>query len=139
MYSIYKIWKDDLCYVGITTDFKARIREHKHSCLNQKTKGYNLKVYQVIRANGGWEAWTKEVVETTDDKTKERYWIESIGNLNVLITSRPKKESVKIWFNENREYLTEKFTCECGGKYTYSQKSTHFKTNKHLNYINTNV
>ena len=135
MYSIYKIWKDDLCYVGITTDFKARIREHKHSCLNQKTKGYNLKVYQVIRANGGWEAWTKEVVETTDDKTKERYWIKQISNLNVRMLTRTTKE----WYELNKEQMTEKFTCECGGKYTYGQKSTHFKTNKHLNYINTNV
>jgi predicted GIY-YIG superfamily endonuclease len=134
MYSIYKILYKDFCYVGITKDFKARIREHKHSCLNQKTKGYNLKVYQVIRANEGWEAWTKEVVETTDDKTKERYWIKQISNLNVRMLTRTTKE----WYELNKEKYTEKINCECGGKYTYSQKSTHFKTNKHLTHINTN-
>jgi hypothetical protein len=28
-----------------------------------------------------------------------------------------------------------KFTCPCGGKYTYSSKSPHLKTEKHLKYL----
>lgn len=129
MYSIYKIWKNDLCYVGITKDFQLRIRIHKSNCLNQEAKDTNLKVYQAIRANDGWDAWTKEVVETTDDKTKERYWVELIGNLNERIPTRTNKEWRKT---------KEKTTCECGGCYSWDNKNRHFKSNKHLTYINTN-
>jgi predicted GIY-YIG superfamily endonuclease len=139
MYSIYKIWKNDLCYVGITTDFPRRIRDHKRNCLNQVRKGHNLKIYQAIRVDG-WDAWTKEVVETTDDKTRERYWVEQIGNLNINIPTR--LETHKQWKERNKEgliYREEKFTCECGGHYNYKRKREHFKTNKHLTYINTNV
>ena len=142
MYSIYKIWKNDLCYVGITKDFQARMINHKHICLNQKNPNHNLKVYQAIRANDGWDAWSKEIVETTDDKTRERYWFELIGNLNERIPTRLWKEIIKIWRERNKErliYRKEKFTCECGGHYIYANKSTHLKSNKHLTYINTNV
>lgn len=132
MYSIYKIHYKDLCYVGIAGNFKARMRRHKFNCLNQESVDYNRSLYQAIRVDG-WEAWTKEVVETTDDKTKERYWIESIGNLNSYVPNRKRIE--------RPEYKNkfDKITCECGGKYTRSNKSIHCKSNKHLNYINTNV
>jgi hypothetical protein len=129
MYSIYKIWKDDLCYVGITTDFRVRMLSHKSICLNQEARDANCKVYQAIRTNGGWEAWVKEVVETTDDKTRERYWVELIGNLNSQVPTRNRKEWRKT---------KEKTTCECGVKYTRSNKSYHIKSNKHLTHINTN-
>lgn len=35
--------------------------------------------------------------------------------------------------------LKEKHNCECGGKYTTRDKSTHYKTNKHQNFIETNA
>jgi predicted GIY-YIG superfamily endonuclease len=134
MYSIYKIHYKDFCYVGITTNFKARMIGHKTTCLNQKLindRHYNYPIYQVIRANDGWDAWTKEVVETTDDKTRERYWIEQISNLNGNVPTRTKSEYDKTHRNP-------KITCECGGYYSGTHKSRHFKSNKHLNYINTN-
>ena len=41
---------------------------------------------------------------------------------------------------DNRESLNEKkrekFECDCGGRYTRCRKSEHFKTKKHLAYIN---
>lgn len=48
-------------------------------------------------------------------------------------------ERNKIYRNLNRaklyEVQTQKFTCECGGKYTYTNKSKHGKTEKHLTYL----
>ena len=41
----------------------------------------------------------------------------------------------KAYYIDNKEKLKEKFDCQCGGNYTYSQKSTHQKTAKHLNYL----
>lgn len=54
---IYKIYcKDNLIndtYVGHTTNFTKRKYQHKYACLNNT----NLKLYNTIRANGGWENW----------------------------------------------------------------------------------
>jgi hypothetical protein len=56
---IYKIVCNDLTitdlYVGNTTNFTKRKGQHKNSCINEKSKSYNLKIYKIIRENGGWE------------------------------------------------------------------------------------
>jgi len=58
---IYKLINYDypeLVYVGSTTNFIKRKQNHKkNSCLNSNIKQTNLKLYQVIRNNGGWENW----------------------------------------------------------------------------------
>jgi len=45
------------CYVGHTTNFLRRRREHKSRCSNELDKKYNFKLYKVIRDNGGWDNW----------------------------------------------------------------------------------
>ena len=49
------------------------------------------------------------------------------------------KEELKEYYKNNKEKINEKqkekFDCECGGKYTYSNKSGHEKTNKHKKFI----
>ena len=54
---IYKIVCNDLnitdCYVGSTTDFTTRKSHHKSSCNNETDSRYHLKVYKMIRDNGG--------------------------------------------------------------------------------------
>jgi len=40
-------------YVGSTNNLKNRINEHKSTCNNEKSKNYNLNLYQYIRENGG--------------------------------------------------------------------------------------
>ena len=47
------------------------------------------------------------------------------------------KNAVKIKENRdaNKNKLYEKFTCSCGGKYTHCCRSRHFKTKKHLKYL----
>jgi predicted GIY-YIG superfamily endonuclease len=41
-------------YVGHTTNFVQRKHSHKQSCINNKATNYSCKLYEVIRANGGW-------------------------------------------------------------------------------------
>jgi hypothetical protein len=41
----------------------------------------------------------------------------------------------KEYYENNKEKFTEKINCKCGGIYTYKHKARHFKTNKHLEYI----
>ena len=45
------------------------------------------------------------------------------------------KESCAKYRAEHSEEIKEKFNCECGGKYTYNNKSRHLKTKMHQEYI----
>ena len=96
---------------------------------------------------------------------RERHYIETIECVNKIIPTRSKKEynldnqdkfkqyykeyrikyesnnkekisqNKKKYYQEKKEIKNEKFTCECGGKYTNSHTSRHLKTSKHQNYI----
>jgi len=154
---IYKLCCNDLTvkeiYVGSTTNFKERKTKHKHSCTNLKRKAYNLKVYQYIRSNGGWDNWDMILVENYNatDKhhlgARERYWLEELkATLNGQVPSRSDKEYrqenrnklneiAKKYYEDNKTKQKEKFSCECGGKYTYIHKAHHLKTQRHLKQI----
>jgi hypothetical protein len=45
------------CYVGQTTNFQQRYCSHKHRFNCKADKNTNLKIYQIIRENGGWDNW----------------------------------------------------------------------------------
>ena len=53
------------------------------------------------------------------------------------------KDYYKEYYQDNKnkitEFKNEKFECECGGKYTYSNKLQHFKTNKHIKYYKNKI
>ena len=56
-------------------------------------------------------------------------------NDNKGIIARNKKE----YYNDNKDIIArnkkEKHECECGGKYTHGNKSQHFKSKKHIQFI----
>ena len=66
----------DLVYVGSTTNFTKRKQKHKESCLNEKSKKHNLKVYTNIRENDGWENWSMIkyviILAKTDEKQSQK-------------------------------------------------------------------
>ena len=123
---IYKLCCKDLSitdiYIGHTTDFRKRKNQHKTDCNNQKTKKYNLKVYQFIRDNGNWNNWDMieierfEAIDGNDAKKKERYWIEELkATLNSEIPLRTNKEyyednkeHYKLYRETNKEKILEK-------------------------------
>lgn len=41
----------------------------------------------------------------------------------------------KNYYKKNKDKLKELINCECGGKYRKYNKSKHFKTKKHLKYL----
>ena len=109
----YKIVCNNLqikeCYVGQTQNFTKRKCYHKEACLSSKCNRHNLKVYQFIRINGGWENWTMVMVEqfSCDNRLqadqRERYWIETLNaNLNSRIPSRTQQERTPI-YTANRD------------------------------------
>jgi hypothetical protein len=63
---IYKIVHKEytnLIYIGSTTNFSRRKNEHKCYCNNKGHHSYNLKVYKIIRDNGGWEMFEMIIIK----------------------------------------------------------------------------
>jgi hypothetical protein len=100
---MYKIVCNDLnikdCYIGHTTDFITRKSGHKNNCNNEKRRDYNIKVYNIIRDNGGWNNWSMIKIEDypcnskLDALKRERELIEELkANLNCVIPLRTYKE-----------------------------------------------
>jgi hypothetical protein len=113
---MYRIVSEDpnnneLIYVGHTTNFIQRRYAHKSACNNENDKAYNYKVYETIRANGGWDKFQMIQIEEfncnnqREAETRERYWLEFYNaQLNSVIPFRTKKE----YYNSNKEVLLEK-------------------------------
>jgi hypothetical protein len=184
---IYKICCKDASitdeYIGSTTNKNRRKQQHKSVCNNENDKSYNLRVYQFIRNNGGFDNFDLIVIEEFNCENKnqlkrrERYWIEERKpTLNKQIPTRTKqeyheqnkeriiehqkqhyeenkeqileyqkqhyeenKEQIseykKQHYEQNKEQINQKINCECGGKYTFQNKSKHIKTQKHIKYF----
>ena len=119
-YIFYKIFKEDIeeIYVGSTCNFNSRKKSHKHDCNAEKCKKYNLKIYQTIRANGGWEKFKMIQIGTKDNITKreaeqieEEYRLELKGNLNMrraFLTPEVSKEYHKEYYEQNKIHVLEK-------------------------------
>lgn len=69
---IYKITCNDSNitdkYVGHTTDFVRRRKEHKTNVCKENSPDSHLKLYKFIRDNGGWDNWKMEIVAHYDCK-----------------------------------------------------------------------
>jgi hypothetical protein len=62
---------------------------------------------------------------------KKEFYLKNKDNIN-----EKRKKYRDAHKEEQKTHSSEKFICNCGGKYTMGHKSTHFKSKKHLNYIN---
>ena len=112
---IYKIVCNDLniteTYVGHTTNFVKRKYSHNKTCNEKKQKAYNLKVYQTIRENGGWNNWSMIQICQYPCNTiheailEERRHYELLNaSLNMDYPGRTQKEYRK----DNKEQILEK-------------------------------
>jgi hypothetical protein len=110
------------CYIGQTTDFENRKRQHMKNTINETDKKhYHLKHYQVIRENGGWSEWEIVKLEEFNSKTKlearmreQELIIEHNANLNsvsAFITEEERKATKQActqkYREENKELLKE--------------------------------
>ena len=94
MYKIYKIIDNtnDNVYIGQTRrTLNQRLREHKNS--------QNCSSRDIIE-NGDYRI---ELIEQTNDKSRERYWVENNECINKNIPGRTDKE----WREDNTEKIKE--------------------------------
>jgi hypothetical protein len=151
---MYKLVCNDLevlyTYVGHSTNFKERKRCHKSNCNNENSEKYNLKVYKIIRENGGWENWTMIEIEKfpcndINEATKrERYWYEILNaDMNMINPNRPQieyiennKEKIKEYkqqlYQENKEIidLKNKEWRENNKEKILTQRTKYYEKNK---------
>lgn len=136
---MYKLCCNDITitdiYIGHTTDFKSRKRQHKNSCNKEHNKCYNYNVYNFIRNNGGWDNWSMIMIEEylcnskLEATKRERELIEQLKpTLNSHIPSRTKNE----WYENNKDYVKEKVK-----KYCEDNKEKHKEKMKE--YYNNNL
>ena len=105
-----------LIYVGSCLDYGNRFREHKSRCFNEKSAGYNHKVYRYIRQYG-WDNFVFEVIEvmadtTTDEelRIREQFYIDKYDSKSSLNTKDALVDTKKYrreWSKNNRDRHNE--------------------------------
>jgi hypothetical protein len=151
-------------YVGHTTDFKSRKWQHKYSCITEKARGYNYKLYKFIRENGGWDSFSMVLIEkypckdTHEATSRERYWYETLNaQLNAIYPQRSRAEYLedntdiirqqeKVYRETRKEPISktrkeaiskhngEIITCECGSSFRLGHLARHIRTKSHMSY-----
>ncbi len=145
---VYKLYRDgiDEFYIGSSFDMKDRKYQHKKNCNNDKYKDYNCKVYQYIRANGGFENWKFEILVEKEFENKTALRIKEKECINLLKPSLncrnayQTEEEMRLQRKEhNAKSLATKIECACGGKTSKTNKARHERTDKHQKYITNNI
>ena len=151
---------NDNKYIGSTCGtLKKRLSKHK-SDYNRFLKGLggNVKSFDIIKNND----YVIELLEDCQVKSKsglfarERFYIENNNCLNKCIPGRTykeyyidnkekykenRKEYCKEYYDNNKEKFDEqkkeKFECDCGGRYSHTNKARHINSKKHQKYLET--
>jgi len=102
------------------------------NCINKCIAGRGLKE--------SCKAYYNKNKEELNMKTK-KYHQEHKEELNMKSKKyhQEHKEELNIYINKYRQdnemKLKQKFVCACGGKFTHQGKSHHFKTERHIKYL----
>ena len=86
----------------------------QYGTLNMKIEGRTLKQYYIDH--------------------KEKY--SARDKLWRATHAEEKKSMSKLNYERHKEYFTTKIDCPCGGCYTNKNRASHFKTNRHQQYLN---
>ena len=123
----YKQWL--ITKTNYTTSYKI-IEKDPENCYIELVENYpcNSKI-ELCRREGEIIRTTNCVNKNIAGRTKLEYYKE---NKEQMI------EKQKQWYENNKEKLNQKYTCECGSTIRKNDKSQHEKTKKHQTFINLN-
>jgi len=118
IYKIEHIDDDSLVYVGNTTNFHNRKNEHKNRSKNENGFNFNCKLYQMMRENGGWDAFKMIEVEKypcNDKREAEKRENEIMkdlkANMNTkrsYVTKEEEKKDSHEYYIKNKEMIIER-------------------------------
>jgi hypothetical protein len=136
---IYKIVCNDNhikdIYVGHTTNFIKRKYQHKILC----NSGKKLKLYDLIRQNGGWDNWTMTEIakyncqDSTEARIREQEHYDvlntTLHSLNPISNSISNILSLDINVNKPQKYYCQSCNFKCSQKCDWER---HILRQKHL-------
>ncbi len=157
VYSIFEEYGLENCFIELIEAKECKSKdelsqlEGKHIreliCVNRKIEGRTYKNYyeekkeQILEQNKKYRKDNKQRIseqskiyrqdnkEKLSEKKKEYY------EENKEIISEYQKQYHEVNKEKLSEYRKQINSCECGGIYVYSNKSQHFKTIKHCQFI----
>ena len=116
-------------YYGSTVDFQQRRRRHRSGSTTAS---------ETIIQRGNWTMTVVELVEESKMKERENYYITFYPCVNKYRSIGDKDRrnlSQQDYYWRHKEQIDErnsqKFDCECGGKYTRCEKTRHYKSIRH--------
>lgn len=122
-------------YIGKTNRFMQRKYIHKYDCI---TGG--CKLYQCIRANGGWDNWTMEPVHRVICSQETSCFIEESLMLRYNTTLNMKRRyeynAQKYNINKCKQHYAVRIACPCGWEGSKMNKTHHFKSKMHTAWAN---
>lgn len=152
---IYKITDINYteCYIGSTTyPLSKRFYGHRADYKSYLKGGHNLTTSFYLFEKYGVENCKIELLENCNFNSKEELlkkegeYIRTTKCINRNIPCRTDKEYyldnkeyckqyIYKYMEEHKDRFYQKYDCPCGGKYTFGQKSTHYKSQKHNRYL----
>lgn len=144
-------------YIGSTANFNQRRSQHvsEYKRYSMKSGRKYCTSFEIIKYNDYIFSIIKiENITIKEDRYKvEGTLIKQHNSVNRLIAGRTRRESNKEYKKKNKDKIKKinieyyhlnkdkinkkrnvKYTCECGGCYTHTHRSSHFKTIKHINH-----
>jgi hypothetical protein len=106
IYKIQHLDKDELLYVGHTSNFIKRKNNHKSSC-----KTHSLPLYKMMRENGGWDCFTMIVLKDFPCDSKTEACIEEDKVMREMKASMNKNRAYTTpeeYYQANKELISEK-------------------------------
>jgi hypothetical protein len=109
-----------LCeYVGHTTNWDKRKASHKEGCNQIDGKKYHLKLYETMRANGGFDNWKMILVEDYPCKSKREAEQREQHHIDLLVEKMNAKRAMrteeqlieysKEWYDANKDKIKENY------------------------------
>ena len=123
-------------YVGHTVDFIQRKHTHKQSCNNEKN---NCKLYNTIRAKGGWNNWKMEIVNFFDcvdhyeaRQKEQEYFISLNATLNSVEPMPKPKEELHMLSLKPNTFICQLCNYKCckNSEWIRHTSTTKHKTNQ---------
>jgi hypothetical protein len=100
------------CYIGSSKDIENRMKLHKSDCNNENSNKYNYKLYEFIRANGGYGEWTYTILEQKEYENEEQLHIKEQEYITLF---RERNEKL---LNTNNAYISEEYFKEYYKEYS---------------------
>jgi hypothetical protein len=137
---VYGLKNENGIYIGSTTEeMKIRIKKHLYSF--KKNKKY-CSSFDIIRDEFEIIIFFENEIESKIElRKKEQEFITAlstskcVNKMKSYLSKEERKEQRKKNRINEKEKRNEKFDCECGGKFIHKNRSSHFETIKHQQFL----